>query len=103
MLYTLDLHKQIAEHYAGTQNADEGDYEYRKRVFLKIYPIDGLKALEMLFCAHSWKELLERDSIFITMAREMHFEEGEKGLIKFLKGFADDPSIPYFKKHAVAQ
>ena len=91
----LKNHLDLAKAMGLIQDPTESEYDFRKRVFIEVYPEDGLQAIEILFCVESYSDLRQKDMIFITMAREMSVK-GEEGLRKFLKGFAsNDPSIPY--------
>lgn len=96
----LQHHIEIANYLGVKQESNESEYDFRKKAFVKMYESDAMEAFEMLFCVKNYRDIHERDRMFIMMARELHTKDGEKGLWKFVKGFGVDPALPYLKETA---
>lgn len=96
----LKHHIEIADFFKLKQQPNETEYDFRKKVFVKLFPEDAIEAIEMLFCVEHYTQLHERDTIFIVIARKSYDQEGEKGLWKFVNGFSVDPAKPYIKQIA---
>jgi len=75
--------------YGFTRKEEESDWDFRKRIFPDLYEIDKDRALEFLMGA-STAEWDEMDKMLV-MAFAMENRSDRQSLIKFARGFADDP------------
>lgn len=90
----LKRHIDLANTLGLKQGIDESEFDFRKRLFLEVYPEDAMEAIEILFCIESFSQLMQSDYFYVPMARDA-YNSGKLGFQKFLNGFGVDPAIRY--------
>lgn len=93
----LKRHIELANTLGLKQGENEGEFDFRKRLFTEVYQEDAMEAMEILFCIEDYRELMQSDRSYILMARDA-YNSGKLGFQKFLKGFGIDPAMRYQNK-----
>lgn len=93
------MHEELADFLGIRQSATENEYEFRKRIFLELYPKGRNEALEVFFCIGDYLELSEEHKDLVNELKgTFEVQESKHTLEAFLNKFKEDPAEFYKKK-----